>query len=189
MGYGFPIVSSTNQNIKTKRSTETEIMGVDHFMQAICWNRYFIATQWYNTRYNRLHHDNKSSIILEGNGKASSIKITKHIIIWYLFITNSVINGKVSVVWCPTGDIIRKMTKPVQGAMFSKFRDQIMGVIMDSDMVSGKIKVEQISKSYVSIISMVLQVNDGTTGVCWGKLKISWNNGYQTYQAVTNMVT
>jgi hypothetical protein len=35
----------------------------------------------------------------------------------------------VSIVWCPTGDMIGDyMTKPLQGALFRKFRDQIMGV-------------------------------------------------------------
>ena len=32
--------------------------------------------------------------------------------------------------WCPTGDMIGDfMTKALQGALFKKFRDQIMGVI------------------------------------------------------------
>jgi hypothetical protein len=36
---------------------------------------------------------------------------------------------KVSVVWCPTGDMLGDYaTKPIQGALFRKFRDQIMGV-------------------------------------------------------------
>jgi hypothetical protein len=33
------------------------------------------------------------------------------------------------VVWCPTGDMVGDFTtKPLQGALFRKFRDQIMGV-------------------------------------------------------------
>jgi hypothetical protein len=33
------------------------------------------------------------------------------------------------VVWCPTGDLIGDFTtKPLQGALFPKFRDHIMGV-------------------------------------------------------------
>ena len=35
---------------------------------------------------------------------------------------------------------------------------------------------------------MVTLVNDGTTGVCWGELKINWNNGFHLYQSGTNMV-
>jgi hypothetical protein len=36
LGRGFPIVSSTKQNINTRSSTETEIVGADDFMPAIC---------------------------------------------------------------------------------------------------------------------------------------------------------
>ena len=38
------------------------------------------------------------------------------------------------------------------------------------------------------MVSMVPPVNDGTTGVCWGGIKINWNSGYQLYQAGTNIV-
>jgi hypothetical protein len=78
---------------------------------------------------NVLFQDNKSSILLEKNGKASSSKRTKHISIPYFFITNRVKTEEVSVVWCPTGDMIGDFaTKPLQGALIRKFRDQIMGV-------------------------------------------------------------
>jgi hypothetical protein len=81
------------------------------------------------SRGNVLFQDNKSSILLEKNGKASSSKRTKHINIWYLFITDRVSKEEVSVVWCPTGNMIGDYaTKPLQGALFQKFRDQIMGV-------------------------------------------------------------
>ena len=69
-------------------------------------------------------------------------------IIWYFFITDMVKNGEVSVVWCPTGDMIGDyMTKPLQGDMFRNFRDQIMGVISSSDPGLGKVKVEQLKEA------------------------------------------
>jgi hypothetical protein len=71
---------------------------------------------------------------LEKNSKALSSKRTKHINIQYFFITDRVKTGNVSLVWCPTGDMIGDfMTKPLQGALFRKFRDQIMGVIPAQD--------------------------------------------------------
>ena len=124
------------------------------------------------------------------NGKASSIKITKHIKIQYFSITDRVKNGEVSVMCCRTGDIIGDyMNKPLHGAMLRKFRDQIMGVILDADPVPGNFNVEQLRKFLMSMISMVPPGNDGTTGVCWEKLKINWNNGYHPCQAGTDMVT
>ena len=77
-----------------------------------------------------LFQDNRRYILLERNGKALISNHTKHINIQYLFITDRVAHGDMSLVWCPDGDMIGEfMTKPLQGDLFRKFRDQIMGVI------------------------------------------------------------
>ena len=76
---------------------------------------------------------------MEKNEKASSSKRTKHINIWYFFITDRVAQGDISLLWCPTGDMIGDfMTKPLEGSLFRKFRYQIMGVIPDQDTGPGK---------------------------------------------------
>ncbi len=81
---------------------------------------------------------------VEKNGKALSSKHMKHINIWYFFITNHVDNGDVLLVWCPMGDMIRDfMTKPLQGALFQKFRDQILGVVPAQDPGPRKAKTKQ----------------------------------------------
>jgi hypothetical protein len=98
VGRVFPIVISTNQKVNTQSSTETEIVGAADFMPAICWTRYFMKAQGYGVKDNILFQDNKSSIILEKNGKASSSKRTKHINIQYFFITDQVHKEEVSVV-------------------------------------------------------------------------------------------
>ena len=142
MGRGFPTVSSTKQNLNMKSSTETEIVGVDDFMSAIYWTQYLISAQGYNVKDICLHQDNKSSIILDKNGKALISKRKNHINIWYFFITDRVNNGEVSVVWCNIGDMIGDyMAKPLQVDIFRKFRDQIMGVIWAADPGPVKVKV------------------------------------------------
>ena len=98
-----------------------------------------MKAQGYDVRDNVLFQDNKSAILLEKNGKASSSKRTKHINIRYFFITDRVEKGDVSLIWCPTGDMIGDyMTKPLQGALFRKFRDQIMGVVPARDPGEGQ---------------------------------------------------
>jgi hypothetical protein len=72
LGRGFTIVSSTKQKLNTRSSMETEIVGADDFMPDICWTRYFMKAQGYDVKDNVLFQDNKSSILLENNGKASS---------------------------------------------------------------------------------------------------------------------
>jgi hypothetical protein len=139
LGRVFAIVSSTNQKLKARSSTETEIVGADDFMPAICWMRYFMKAQGYGVKDNILFQDNKSSILLEKNGKASISKRMKHIKIRYFFITDRVSKKEVSVVWCHTGDMIGDYaTKPLQGALFQKFRDQIMRVTPARDPGPGK---------------------------------------------------
>ena len=130
MGQGFPITTSTKQKLNTRSSTEAELVGVDDLMPAICWTRYFMEAQGYKVNENIVYQDNQSAILLERNGKASSSKRTKHINIRYFFVTDRIKNKELTVEWCPTGDMIADfMTKPTQGALFKKFRDQIMGVI------------------------------------------------------------
>jgi hypothetical protein len=139
LGRGFPIVSSTKQKLNTRSSTEAEIVGANDFMPAICWTRCFMKAQGYAVKDNVLFQDNKSSILLEKNGKASRSKRTKHINIRYFFITDRVSKEEVSVVWCPTGDMIGDYAKKTpQGALFRKFRDQIMGVTPARDPGPGK---------------------------------------------------
>jgi hypothetical protein len=141
LGRGFPTVGSTKQKLNTRSSTETEVVGADDFMPAVCWTRYFMQGQGYQVKDNVLYQDNKSAILMEKNGKASSSKRTKHINIRYFFITDRIQKGEVSVKWCPTGDMIGDfMTKPLQGALFKKFRDQIMGVVPAQEPGPGKAK-------------------------------------------------
>ncbi len=46
-----------------------------------------------------------------------------------------------SVVWCPTGNMIGDYTtKPLQGAVFKKFRNFIMGVVPIDDLGPEKSK-------------------------------------------------
>ena len=129
MGRGFPINNSTKHKLNTRSSTESEVVGVDDFMPAICWTRYFLQAQGYGVQDNVLYQDNKSAILLAKNGKASSSKRTKHINIRYFFITDRIAAGEVTIEWCPTIEMVGDyMTKPLQGTAFKKFRDLIMGV-------------------------------------------------------------
>jgi hypothetical protein len=119
LGRGFPIVSSTKQKLNTRSSTATEIVGADDFMPAICWTHYFMKAQGFGVKDNIMFQDNKSSILLEKNGKASRSKRTNHINIWYFSITDRVSKEEVSLVWCPTGDTIGDYaTKPLQGVYY-----------------------------------------------------------------------
>jgi hypothetical protein len=99
-------------------------------MPIILWTRQFFLEQGYGIVKNLLLQDNKSSILLERNGKASSGKRTRHINIRYFFITDRVNMKEVSIEWCPTKDMVADfMTKPLQGSHFKRLRDIIMGKV------------------------------------------------------------
>ena len=128
MGTGYPISASTKQKLNTRSSTESELVGVDDLMPSILWTRNFLEAQGYGVRENIILQDNKSAILLEKNGRASSSKRTKHINVRYFFVTDMIKKGKVSVEWTPTDDMVADFwTKPNQGSLFLKHRDLIMG--------------------------------------------------------------
>ena len=135
LGRGCPIVTSTKLKLNTRSSTESELVGVDDLMPSILWTRQFLKAQGYDVNENILYQDNKSSILLEKNGRTSSSKRTRHIAIRYFFVTDRIAKGELSIEWCPTAEMIADfMTKPLQGATFRKFRDIIMGI---KDIESG----------------------------------------------------
>ena len=89
-----------------------------------------MEAQGWNLADNVLYQDNQSAMLLEKNGKASSGKRTKHINIRYFFVTDRIAKGDLNIEWYPTGDMIGDyMTKPLQGSLFRKFRDMIMGAV------------------------------------------------------------
>jgi hypothetical protein len=71
---------------------------------------------------------------MEENGKASSGRRTRHINIRYFFIADRVAKKEVSIIYCPTKLMVADyFTKPLQGALFYKFRDQILDVVPMDD--------------------------------------------------------
>ena len=81
-----------------------------------------MEAQGYTIRENTLYQDNKSTILLLNNGKASSGKQTCAINIRYFFLHDQQTKGNLKVKYCPTGEMIGDfMTKPKQGCDFKRF--------------------------------------------------------------------
>jgi hypothetical protein len=77
LGRGFPIVSSTKHKLKTRSSTEAELVSVDDCMPMILWTRYFLLEQRYDINEYILFQDNKSALLFEKNGRASRDAMTR----------------------------------------------------------------------------------------------------------------
>ena len=129
LGEGAVYATSTKQKINTKSSTESELVGADDVMGQILWTNYFLEAQGYKTNDTVLFQDNKSAILLEKNGKASSGKRTKHINIRYFFIKDRIESKELNVKYCPTDEMLADFfTKPLQGSKFEEFRAKVLNL-------------------------------------------------------------
>ena len=73
LGKGVIYGTSTRQKINTKSSTEAELVGVNEVLPQVLWTRYFLEEQGYGVVESIVYQDNQSAILLEKNGRASSI--------------------------------------------------------------------------------------------------------------------
>ena len=114
-GSGCGITFSTKQKINSKSSTESELIGANDVLGHILWTRLFMEAQGYPIEKNILYQDNKSTILLEENGKRSSSRRTRHFNIRYFYLTDQIAQGTVEVQYCPTEAMTADyMTKPLQ---------------------------------------------------------------------------
>ena len=134
-GHGSIISISRKQKLNTKRLMEGKHIEADRAKPQMLCTRHYLEAQVYRIDENILYQDNMSAIILENNGKKSSTKNMKHINVHYYFIKDQVETGDMVIEHCPTEEILGDhFTKPLQGALFRKFRAEITNIPDDLDM-------------------------------------------------------
>ena len=134
------MAACTKQELNTRSSTEAELVAVDDGMSLMLWTKLFLEAQGLIVEDNVLHQDNKSAILLEKNGKASSSKRTRHINIRYFFIADQVSKGNLRIVYCPTDQMIADyFTKPTTG---TKFQQQWARVMNPQNPQEGPFTIE-----------------------------------------------
>ena len=120
---------SRKQGLNTCSSTDAEIVGADDIVGPMMWTRQFLEAQGYKVEDNIMYQDNKSAILLESNGWKSTGKRTQHLNIRLFFVTDQKEKGHISIKFCPTDQMVADyMTKPLHGAKFKQFRQQIMNL-------------------------------------------------------------
>lgn len=128
-GKGAMMNVSKKLGVITTSSTETEIVSVGERLPKCTWFRYFRMAQGEEEKEDVLMQDNKSSIILQKNYPYSTRKGSKHIHVRYFFVVDKIRNKEVSIVHCPTQEMIADYnTKPLQGQLFVDMRNVIMGI-------------------------------------------------------------
>ena len=127
LGKGVIPGISTQQKLTTRSSTEAELVAVDDCMSLILWTRYFLEAHGYGVDDTIIYHDNKSAMLLEQNGRASSTRWLRHLNIQYFFVSDRIKKNEVHVQYCPTHNMLADyFTKLLQEATFRNFCDAIM---------------------------------------------------------------
>ena len=88
----------------------------------------FLQAQGIVLQENIVYQDNQSSMKILKNGKRSSSQKTKHMDNRYFGIKDRTKSEGIQVEYCPTENMVADFfTKPLQGGLFKKFRDIILG--------------------------------------------------------------
>ena len=88
----------------------------------------FLEAQGFLIEENITYQDNQSSMKILKNGKRSSGQKTKHMDNRYFWIKDRLESEGITVDYCPTEKMVADFfTKPLQGGLFRKYRDIILG--------------------------------------------------------------
>ena len=127
MGKGAITSLSRKEGMNTRSSTAAEIVAADEIISPMMWTQLFLKAHGYPVKENILYQDNKSAMLLKTNGCKSAGKCSCHLNIQYFYATDQKAKGHIDIKYCPTDKMIRDyMTKPLHGAKFDGFRQQIM---------------------------------------------------------------
>jgi hypothetical protein len=127
-GWGVAHEKASKQKINTKSSTESEVVGVSEHVPHKIQMINFLGAQGCNLKKCVLCQDNQSAIKMEKNGRNSCNGNSRHISIRYFFVKDRVDKGEFTIEHCPAECMLADyFTKPLQGALFTKFRAVIIG--------------------------------------------------------------
>ena len=128
-GRGGIACKSTKQKVVTKSSTEAELVGASKYLPSTIWVQYFLQAQGFPLRRSYFEQDNQSAMRLERNGRASASQRSRHINIRYFFITDRLNTDDITLRYCQTEHMLADfLSKPLQGGLFRKFRDVLLGL-------------------------------------------------------------
>ena len=128
LGKGAIYSGSWKQRLVSRSSTESELIGVYDVLPQVLRTKQFLEEQGHLDTTTVVYQDNTSPILLERNGRSSSTKCTKHMHIRYFYVTEQVQNKTIHITHCPTEEMVANFfTKPLQGSLFTKMRNYVMG--------------------------------------------------------------
>ena len=115
LGRGVIMCKSTKQKLNTKSSTEAEVVGASDYLPNTIWAKLFLEAQGYEIKENYFAQDNQSAMKLEQNGRKSCGQKSRHIDIRYFFMKDRVETENITIVYCPTEEMLADFfTKPLK---------------------------------------------------------------------------
>ena len=110
---------SWKQRLMARSSTESKLIGVYDVLPQVLWTKQFLEEQGWLDSATMVYQDNTSSILLERNGRSSSMKRTKHMNIRYFYVTEQVRKKAIHVAHCSMEEMVGDFfTKPLYKAHF-----------------------------------------------------------------------
>jgi len=134
LGRGSAYAKSARQKAIAISSFEAEVYSLSTVIPTGLWIQDFIAECGYANEATpgTIYEDNKAAIHAIKAGKTNSDK-TRHIRIRKLFTKQFLDSGRLIMTYCPTQEMIADiLTKPLQGELFEKLRDLILGYTVPS---------------------------------------------------------
>ena len=129
LGRGAMFNVSKKLGINTTSSTETEVVSTGERLPKCTWLRYFRAEQGGSEKEGALLQGSKSAIILQSRYPYSTGKSSQHIHVRYYYAVDKLKSKELKVIYCPTEDLAAGYSsKPLQGSLFAKHRNVILGV-------------------------------------------------------------
>ena len=123
---------SRKQKLNNRSSTEAELVGVDDGITLVLWTRLFLLSQGLEVSDNVVYQNNQSAMCLEGNGRSSCGRQTRHFATRYFYVTGRIRAKELHVEYCPTQDMLADFfTKPLQGSLFRRMRQLILNLPED----------------------------------------------------------
>ena len=128
LGRGAIFAKTVTQKFDTTSSTECEVVAGSEALAQALWTISFLRHQGYDVKNALLKQDNQAAIRLHENRVLSRKKGSRHIDIRFFFFKDRVDSGDIEIAFCGTENmVVDFMSKPLQGSVFRRFRDSIMG--------------------------------------------------------------
>ena len=98
-------------------------------LSSVMWTKRFLEAQSYPVKRTVFYQDNKSTMLLQRNGRESTTRRTRHINIRIFYFKDHLDRKEFELEYCPTDNMLADyITKLLQGEKFKQFRKLLMNL-------------------------------------------------------------